>query len=87
MPEQDLTTLLLTSMETTTAERQVGEDTPAPDAHPLALWDKRTKKLGDCKKNGEGTALKEANTLTNEAQVYAQRISQKRWFAHCESFN
>ncbi|KAG0432166.1 hypothetical protein HPB47_021110 [Ixodes persulcatus] len=45
-PEQDLKTSLLTSMETSTEERQVDEDTPAPDTHPLALCDKRIMRNG-----------------------------------------
>ncbi|XP_042149932.1 uncharacterized protein LOC121838033, partial [Ixodes scapularis] len=82
-----ITALLATATKIATEVRQVYEDTPEPDYHLLALWDKRTRALEKYRQGKGKKHLDKVNRLTEEASKYANKLSIDRWLGYCESFD
>ncbi|KAG0443002.1 hypothetical protein HPB47_015397 [Ixodes persulcatus] len=66
-----VTALLTAAIHLVTEVREVRDDTPEPDYHLLALWDKRTKALEKYRKGKLKKHLDKVNRLTEEANKYS----------------
>ena len=66
-----VTALLTAATHLATEVREVRNDTPEPDYHLLALWDKRTRALEKYRKGKLKKHLDKVNRLTEEANKYS----------------